>query len=768
MSTGSPLSRFATFFRKPLPWLPRWLPAGVVAVLGVVVSIWWIYPDLSQLVARQGSPFYLEMEVLPEKSSWIQVYWRATGEYREGHSYRERLRATGRWQKIALPVKGYRIQELRFDPVMTDGFFQVRQLRLRTLEGRTIATFAAGDLLPLNQIEAIHEDANGIITILIEEEANDPYLAFAMEYPLHAPLGVAGIGARLVLYVILAALGSLLIFLTLVLFDPRRASTWAGLLITLWMVGLTTYWSHGIRLFIIPLPASVWQVFLLGLFSYPVVTLCRRVGARLKEKALSPPSGPENQPNSPVASRVAPVFVAVGLSFGSLFTFLSPMYQSPDELIWFYRIYDISEGNLLPRVIEEVKADGERERMAGAYLPIRSIENHWRATDGAALPFNMDRATNWETVRESWHLPFHEDRRQFRSLADTLHSLPPYLAQATGVALARSLGMPLTGQFYAGRLANLFLIIGLGYLVLRLTPCLHWTFAVVLLNPLALFLTASHSHDPLVTVLLLLILAYILRLREQERPIEKAQVANLVCLFVLVAISKFNYVILAPLTLLLPWAKFSRPATYFGSQAAIWGITAFITLLLLYIVSLLPSGDWGRPDIDRSERLGEVLADPLGNLGKLWGTIFFYGPEYLRQIGGVLGWLDTDVGAVVRWGWATLLAMAWAADSGYRWRNPLQAWERTGVLALAVLTFFSILAVFLLTWTVEGNLYVEGVQGRYFFALIPLLILALLWPQNWPAETRRWWFRATTVLLLLVLLGTSQAMYVRYWVPVWN
>lgn len=734
-------------------------------MLTLAVAIWWVYPDVSQTVARQGSPFYLEMEVMPEKSSWTQVYWRTTGRFREGFSAKKRLRATGRWERIALPIKGYPIEELRFDPVMTNGFFLVRDVRLRTLEGRTIAVFEATDLLPRQQIAAIEERSDGVIAILIEEVANDPFLSFALEYPLHATLGTGGIIFRVVGYILLGSLGGLLLIATLILFDPRRASTWAGILLTLWLIGLLTHVAYSLRLIVIPLPEAVGQILFLGIFAYPVVALCR-----LLAKKITRPRNPDSQPEALTpdpGQSVRRVFLLVGLGFGGLFSFLTPLYQSPDELIWFYRIYDISEGQVFPRLVEIENEDGEIEQKAGAFLPVPSIERHWIASDGGALPFQTDRHTTWETVRQSWHIPFDPEDRSFRSLADTLHSLPPYLAQATGVSLGRALGLPLTGQFYAGRLTNLLAIIGLGYLVLRLTPCLHWTFAVVLLNPLALFLTASHSHDPLVTVIVFLILAYLLRLREQDRLISPGQTGILLGLFLFLAISKFNYVVLLPLTLLLPWKKFPTPRVYLTHQLSVWGLTALVTLILLYIVQQLPSGDWGRPDIDRNDRLREVLADPLGNLGKILHTTRIYGPEYLRQLGGVLGWLDTDVGAPTRWAWATLLVMALGSDSGYTWKTRWQLWERAGCLALFFLAVLSILGIFLLTYTEDSYLLIEGVQGRYFLALIPILILILNWSQNWSAATRRWWQFTLTGLLLLVLLGTSHALYVRYWVPVW-
>jgi uncharacterized membrane protein len=102
------------------------------------------------------------------------------------------------------------------------------------------------------------------------------------------------------------------------------------------------------------------------------------------------------------------------------------------------------------------------------------------------------------------------------------------------------------------------------------------------------------------------------------------------------------------------------------------------------------------------------------------------GGFYLASFVGVLGWLD----APFRHGYYNLslvmfsaLFLATVVFAGVQ--NPARPADRASALAAFAASVGMVFASLYLTWTPVGNAIVEGVQGRYFLPLAPILALAL-------------------------------------------
>jgi len=130
---------------------------------------------------------------------------------------------------------------------------------------------------------------------------------------------------------------------------------------------------------------------------------------------------------------------------------------------------------------------------------------------------------------------------------------------------------------------------------------------------------------------------------------------------------------------------------------------------------------------------------------------------------GVLGWLDTPLPAQIHFLWWVALALALLAESARRtrwWGAPGRLW----ILFVALLCASVIHLIFSVIYTQPGLTYVEGVQGRYLFPLLPLLVfvVGIRFRSLRPAAPG---LRALSMLLVgVLLLGTLARLYHRYWV----
>ena len=99
------------------------------------------------------------------------------------------------------------------------------------------------------------------------------------------------------------------------------------------------------------------------------------------------------------------------------------------------------------------------------------------------------------------------------------------------------------------------------------------------------------------------------------------------------------------------------------------------------------------------------------------------------MIGGNLGWLAYEVDAVLvlfLLGWTMLTALAVKEDKDNgSVVAVMPVKHRIVSLILCFATVVATLLIMLLSWTPLGSPVVEGVQGRYFLPVLPLILVAL-------------------------------------------
>ncbi len=200
------------------------------------------------------------------------------------------------------------------------------------------------------------------------------------------------------------------------------------------------------------------------------------------------------------------VFLPLALIFGTLFIFITPPFQVPDEYMHFYRSYQVSEGRLTAyRVGEDI----------GGYLPRSLVEL------GDRLPNGLQRDPNFHLhFQDIWKLrtiPLHPQDQIFVVFgAVSWHSPMNYFPQAAAIAIGRSFGLTPLWLLYCGRGGNLICWTLLAYFAIRLIPIMDWTLMLLALMPMSLAQASSLSADATVNGVCFLFVAAAMRLRPRR------------------------------------------------------------------------------------------------------------------------------------------------------------------------------------------------------------------------------------------------------------
>lgn len=307
-----------------------------------------------------------------------------------------------------------------------------------------------------------------------------------------------------------------------------------------------------------------------------------------------------------------------------------------------------------------------------------------------------------------------------------LYSPVPYIVPTLTVFIGNLLGLSTYVMFYIGRLSNLFFYIIIIFLAIKYTPVLKWVFFLLALMPMALYEAASFSSDGFNIAISFLLIAYILKLAFDEK-ISKINRNHFIIVFtlsVMLALSKEVYVLLLLLFLIIPKHKFINRNFKFT-----W-------FFIIFVFSMMAALLWGlvvkgmyvpiNPAINPQEQISFILTHLLSFIWILMGSISHYFMFYLTSFVGSFGWidngLDTPLPAILVYIYILFILFIALTD---KVEFELKFKQKLFSITIFLVSLLSIFILEYLTWTTVGNNLIDGVIGRYFIPIAPLLFLAV-------------------------------------------
>ena len=410
------------------------------------------------------------------------------------------------------------------------------------------------------------------------------------------------------------------------------------------------------------------------------------------------------------------LFVAAALLIGVAYVFVTPPFEVPDEQNHFWRGLAIGNGQLLPKrgpdATPIVKSTQNFVWVLARTEPHETVAQKLRVI--AALPYD---GTAAGTVRfAAWYTPL------------------PYAAQSLIAAL------PLRPAivFYGGRLANLMVAVLLIALAIRAAPQYGNVIAAAALLPMSLYELASWSADAATIALAWLFTALLLVPPRRTWIVALAGFALALC--------KPAYFLLALLAIAMPFRRRDR--------VAIIGATAMGTL-----IAVLAAGRGAynpRPGlpVDAAAQLRCIAADPIHFANIAVHDIVTNGRFYVEEMIGRFGANEIKLSPIVIT-IEIILLIAVALTSG----AALRARVRATALAIVAMTIGGILLSQYLIWSVVCGDGIEGVQGRYFLEILPLVLAAIALPRI-RSLVSPWVIAATAAFCNAAALFT---LVQRYW-----
>ncbi len=379
------------------------------------------------------------------------------------------------------------------------------------------------------------------------------------------------------------------------------------------------------------------------------------------------------------------------LLVGMAFFWICPVGMAPDESTHFCRAYEISYGNLVSARVGE-------EQVGGNILP-RELLNYE----------DKEATIDWS------------DTEILTFPNTSLYAPVSYLPQTTGITIARLFTNNVNLIFYAGRLGGFIVSITLCILAIWLIPFGRIIIFVIMMFPMAMQEMISMAPDGFVIGLSMFLLAYVLYLSYGERKLKSSDIViiSLVCL--LLSLSKIVYVVLLLIVLIIPKEKIGSTKKALLIKASIIGITFALNLIWLSISSSYLI-EYYVPGVDSEAQVHYVLTHIIDYYATVVRTTIANSNFFVQtMIGSNLGKFTIAISPIM-WIVYTILLIYEVLTSRELPSN-IRKYERYVFLFEFLSCVALIYTSLYVQWTPLGQNIIDGIQGRYFIPIVPLLAL---------------------------------------------
>ena len=315
-----------------------------------------------------------------------------------------------------------------------------------------------------------------------------------------------------------------------------------------------------------------------------------------------------------------------------------------------------------------------------------------------------------------------------------------YLPQAAGVLIMRLAGASMLKIFYFGRVTNLIFYAACVYLALRNAKSHKLLLGVIATLPIFVQQAASYSYDASVNGLILVSISFLLKWMKQKDRISKLDYCIVFVTSMLLAPAKVVYGLLTLLFFFVPYERFgSKKRKYImAGILCLPSVVLIIYNVLIRTVNQIMYMNFGSIDNNNTLSLGGkgiffegdegdaplakyytvsyMLEHPAETIMiyirsiRMWISTWFY-QSLGRGLAGVTLILPMTVIRVI----IVLIVLAvLQAD------NFTMSFKMRGVtLGVCVIIAMLVLTTMLTGWTRRDDIYIQGMQGRYFCPLLP-------------------------------------------------
>lgn len=407
------------------------------------------------------------------------------------------------------------------------------------------------------------------------------------------------------------------------------------------------------------------------------------------------------------------LFFIVTLTFGIIYMVFIPVMLGTDELPHFLRPYQIANGDL---IIEHPENNDTT-------IPTDLMEF-------ISLPKTKDRYTKKYLFEK---VDYNKTTNIWYGNVTSMPASPiTYMPQIIGFKIAKLLDFSPFFTLLIVRFMNLIVWTIIMTIVIKIIPFFKKSLFVLFTAPATLSLVSTCSYDAFSSSFILLFIAYILKIKIDNKEITTKQKVNLIVISLLFCTFKFFYFILEFLILLIPAKQYKNTKN------------KVIHISIMLLISILINFLWNKISYPMSVATNSpyikdtvifILKNPIKYIF-IFATTFIKNTYY--YLSNIIAGTEMCYGTVRI---NDLFIISYFALFIYIAikENQNQKFEFKKIekyfISFIILIIFGLVATSLYVgWTSSvigvGANEIVGIQSRYFFVLIPLILTLFINNKN--------------------------------------
>ena len=392
-----------------------------------------------------------------------------------------------------------------------------------------------------------------------------------------------------------------------------------------------------------------------------------------------------------------------------------PIGRGHDEVAHWYKTFEISQGQLITPVDETQKISVAELPDGLQNIVVEREKGVFKYVDNIQL---LSEKINYAKIVE------------IENQSSAAYCFIQYLPEVLGILIGKaSTQIPLLIAYFA-RLVNMIVCISIMYFAVKLIPFGKNILLLLSIIPIAIEGFSTISPDGLTIAICALFIAYTFYIAfDKNKKCGTKETIILTIIGVIVSLCKIVYMPLIFLVLIIPKEKFNSKKARRISLTVIISIGVICNLIWLVFgsLTLLNTNTHtysGTNENGTMIKVTSLLSNPIGYIQKIFYTIGLKGNQYfLSLFGGQLEWAESikiEIIPYVLCGIAIITAL-----SEEKLKNALKKYQKIIMLLIILVIILLIFTSLFIQWSDNDLKYIDGVQGRYFLPILPLMLFLL-------------------------------------------
>lgn len=415
----------------------------------------------------------------------------------------------------------------------------------------------------------------------------------------------------------------------------------------------------------------------------------------------------KNMMNKILQVKPEKIFLLIALIYGLSFLVINPPFQVYDEREHFYRSFTISDGQLMP---------SNFEGRSGIIISdnVQEMANHF-----VWLSRHPESRLSVEDIKNNMSITF-KGERSFAIIGSAVatYSPLPYLASSFGMFVGKCFSSSVLVLLYLGRFMNLILWCFLIYLSIKITPVNKWVFLLLALMPMTVYQAASLSADSLTIGLCFLIISIFFRFSlDSASEINNKIIFTIFLLSLFISLSKPIYMLIIFLFFMIPVNKFKS----WKQKFSVFVVISSPIFIMVLAWNLLFKGMIMPPlGVSTSAQISYILSNPLSLFAVFGNTLFNSSVDIISMFVGQVAFLNGILPSWLIYGYLLILILVALLEN-----KEVEIRLNQKIVPLFVFLSSSLLIFIVeyITFTPVGQNFIEGIHGRYFIPVAPLLFI---------------------------------------------